>query len=714
MLSSIGQRRRSRIVAVLLAAVAALSASTSALAAPSPDPRLTQVAKAYPNRKIDVIVQFKSKTSSHRARTIVRFHHGHVTKRLPAVKGYAVKLKARDAVKLRRSKRVRAVTLNAPMRSSRPPDAANLATTYPKTVGADKLWAAGITGKGIGVAVIDSGISADKPDFKDGNGGSRVAANVVVSLATGPGDGVGHGTHVSGIVAGNSLHRDAGEPSYGAYLGIAPDADLIMLKVADDAGEATMIDVISALQYAVDHRDELGIRVLNLSMSSDTAGASYLDDPINAAVEYAWHSGIVVVVAAGNRGSAADAVQYPPGNDPYAISVGATDELGTADPSDDVTAAYSSRGTTQDGAAKPDVLGPGEHIVAPLAVGSAFATLCPVCVVAGQYLRIGGTSMAAPVVAGAAALLLQARPDLNPDQIKGLLTGETGVVRTGLGLGTAESFAVLAGSTVTNVGPSTIEGNLGLSPGTPVTGVGPGTTTGTTFAADAIALKAQADLAIAYNDAAARTPARLVPADLGSRTLTPGVYENASSLGLTGTLTLDAQGDPNAVFVLRAGSTLTTAAVSEVKLVNAAQACNVFWKVGSSATLGTGSVLVGNILAQTSISMSAGVTLDGRALARNGAVTLIDDTITAAHCAIDPGGSAPARELNIGAAMNADPGIGANQHLWPNHDVEAALVRARMDPTRANWTKGTWTSKGTWTKGTWSKGTWSKGTWSGG
>ena len=208
-----------------------------------------------------------------------------------------------------------------------------------------------------------------------------------------------------------------------------------------------------------------------------------------------------------------------------------------------------------------------------------------------------------------------------------------------VGLGTAGSFAVLAGSTVTNTGPSTLNGNLGVSPGTAITGFPPGTANGATYAADAVAGQAQSDLTTAYNDAASRTPAVTVSGDLGGQTLVAGVYTSASSLGLTGQLTLNAQGNPNAVFIFQAGSTLTTASASDVNLINGAQACNVYWQVGSSTTLGTASTFAGSILAYTSISVNSDVTVAGSLLARNGAVTLIDDTITPSACATTAAGT---------------------------------------------------------------------------
>jgi hypothetical protein len=200
-------------------------------------------------------------------------------------------------------------------------------------------------------------------------------------------------------------------------------------------------------------------------------------------------------------------------------------------------------------------------------------------------------------------------------------------------LGTAEPFAVLAGSTVTNTGPTVINGDLGLSPGTAVTGFPPGTVNGSQHVTDAVAAQAQTDLTTAYNDAAGQAPTGTVSADLGGQRLAPGVYRSASSLGLTGALTLDAQGNANAVFIFQAGSTLTTASASSVNLVNGAQACNVFWQVGSSATLGTASTFRGSVLALTSITATTGATVDGRLLARNAAVTLDSNTITRSRCA---------------------------------------------------------------------------------
>ncbi|HBW21454.1 MAG TPA: DUF3494 domain-containing protein, partial [Actinobacteria bacterium] len=213
------------------------------------------------------------------------------------------------------------------------------------------------------------------------------------------------------------------------------------------------------------------------------------------------------------------------------------------------------------------------------------------------------------------------------------MTPAASAAQAPVGLGTAAPFAVLAGSTVTNTGLSVISGDLGVSPGTAITGFPPGVVIdGTVHDADAVALQAQNDLTTAYNDAAGRTPATPVTADLGGQTLVPGVYNATSSMGLTGTVTLNAEGNPDAVFIFQAGSTLITASSSTVNLINGAQACNVFWQVGSSATLGTGSSFVGSILALTSITVQTGTTVAGRVLARNGAVTLDDNVITTPTC----------------------------------------------------------------------------------
>ena len=216
-----------------------------------------------------------------------------------------------------------------------------------------------------------------------------------------------------------------------------------------------------------------------------------------------------------------------------------------------------------------------------------------------------------------------------------LVGGGASAASSAVNLGTAGGFAVLGASTVTNTGPSVITGDLGVSPGTSVTGFPPGIVSppGSTHSADAVAAQAQNDLTTAYNTAAALPcTADLTGQDLGGLILTPGVYCFSSSAQLTGTLTLDGQGDLEADFVFKTGSTLTTASASTVLLVNQAQPCRVFHQVGSSATLGTNSSFVGTIMALTSITATTGTSVQGRLLARNGAVTLDSNSITRPMC----------------------------------------------------------------------------------
>lgn len=208
------------------------------------------------------------------------------------------------------------------------------------------------------------------------------------------------------------------------------------------------------------------------------------------------------------------------------------------------------------------------------------------------------------------------------------------VAATAVNLGTAGNFAVLAGSAVTNTGSSVISGDIGSYPTATITGFPPGTVNGTNHLGDATTQGAKTDLSTAYGVAAGATPVTTVPTELGGTTLAPGVYSSVSgTFGLTGTLTLDAAGDPSAVFIFKTASTLTTAGASKVVLINGAQSCNVFWQVGSSATLGTYSTFKGNILALTSATLTTGANVEGSVLAENGAVTLDSNTVTRATCA---------------------------------------------------------------------------------
>jgi len=194
------------------------------------------------------------------------------------------------------------------------------------------------------------------------------------------------------------------------------------------------------------------------------------------------------------------------------------------------------------------------------------------------------------------------------------------------------NLAVLAGTTVTNTGSTKVSGDVGVSPGTAVTCFPPGLASGAIHSADCAAAQAQAALTTGYIDSAGRSGGTTVAGDLSGQTLVAGIYKSTSSLGLTGDLTLDAQGNPDAVFIFQISSTLITGSGSHVILTNGAKACNVFWQVGSSATLGTNSVFKGSILALTSIAVTTGAQMEGRALAQNGAVTLDTNTITGCTC----------------------------------------------------------------------------------
>ncbi len=383
-------------------------------------PALLTLAADRPTETVRVIVQRAGDSGA--AEALVAELGGRIIKDLHIINAFAAELSARAARELAASPAVRWISLDAPVQDSkgRPPknnDPVVLPeNTYLDTLNVRPVWDMGYQGDGIGVAILDSGIATDR-DFttEPGKPFTRIEKAVTFADNTSTsGDLYGHGTHVAGIVGGH------GGASGGLYSGIAPKINLINLKVSDDFGMAYESDVVAALQWVYDNHAQYNIRVVNLSLNSTQPG-SYHDSPMDAAVEILWFNGIVVVAAAGNGSGNGvyDTINSAPANDPFIITVGAMDEKGTSRRNDDSVPTFSAWGLTTDGHLKPEIYAPGKDIISVLASSSDWYHDYPDrAVMDREYFRISGTSMAAPMVTGAVALMLQADPDLTPGQVK--------------------------------------------------------------------------------------------------------------------------------------------------------------------------------------------------------------------------------------------------------------------------------------------------------
>ena len=328
---------------------------------------------------------------------------------------------------------------------------------WQQAIGLDQVPGKG-RGSGVTVAVLDTGVTPSV-DL-----GDRLLARVDLTTEHDGIDRFGHGTHMIGLVAGD------GTASLERYQGAATNADVVSVKVAGWDGATDVTTVVAGLHWAVAHKDEYGIKVLNLSFGTDAFTAADAD-PLDAALEQVWRAGIVVVVSAGNAGAPvapASTTLTKPGDDPYVITVGAADTAGTATTSDDVVAPFSGR-SAADGA-KPDLLAPGVALVGLRATGSTIDTFRPAARIGVDYFRGSGTSQASAVVAGVVARMLSANPALTPDQVKGILlatTDRTLAGRPGAGAGLVDAMSAVA--LATSGGPLPVA-NAGLVPST---GTGP-------------------------------------------------------------------------------------------------------------------------------------------------------------------------------------------------------------------------------------------------
>ena len=373
------------------------------------DPGLLRAAAASPASVLSVIVR-ESDPASSLAERLVRGAGGSVSRQLPIVGGFAAAVPASSLGRVASSPAVARAWGDARIRVQST-DAAPVSTS-------NDVWRRQIrlpqangrfTGAGVTVAILDTGIR-DHPDLA-----GRIVAT---SDLTPAGDGIdtfGHGTHMAGIVAGD------GSSSSSGFAGIAPRADVVAVRVAGANGATDVSVVIAGLQWIVAHRERFGIRVLNLSFGTDSR-QPYSLDPLNYAVEQVWFSGILVVASAGNRGPDGGTINKP-GDDPFVVTVGAANLGPTVARADDSVAPFSSRGPTQDGVAKPDLIAPGVSVVSLRAEGSTEDLEHVGARVGQRYVKASGTSQAAAVVAGVAALMYEADPTLTPDVAKAALVG---------------------------------------------------------------------------------------------------------------------------------------------------------------------------------------------------------------------------------------------------------------------------------------------------
>lgn len=374
-------------------------------------PYLQYGVQVQPERWIRVIVQMRS--SDYDVKAFASSVKAKLVADYPFIRSFVLEIKLQAVPELAKEAGVRYISVDGPGKKHSV-NWEQVRSTYLSTINLPDLLGSQVpaTGKGVTVAVIDTGVDTHHPALKRGSKDEPVDCVKENGKAAKCDDDEGHGTHVVGIIR----TRDP----QGLYLGVAPDAKVIAVRIDDDKGVIRESDLLNGLQWVYQNRVRHNIRVVNLSVSAGLPN-SYRTSPIAAAVEKLWTSGVVVVASAGNRGSAYDAAWYPPGNDPLVISVGALDHNSTASFVDDRLALFSSRGLTQDGFYKPEILAPGRGIVAPLGKGVRLSKILKDRIIDKEYIRLSGTSMSAPMVSGVAALLLERFPSLTPDQVKWIL-----------------------------------------------------------------------------------------------------------------------------------------------------------------------------------------------------------------------------------------------------------------------------------------------------